>query len=206
VVDDDLPAVGRFFEDQGEDASCIAAIFFASFEVIFAYADGEVFVEGVDLKLGEGEGAHGGAVGVVAFVLVYEASIAAGDLVGDEEGVGRVFVAADEGGDVAAVPGCLLREKDLDDVEFLAGGGVERLRCLRGEGDGYEEGEEDGSKAKGGTQCHGEPRRGSSLDWRDFLVLFHRRSVGRVGLIVDHSSDRFGLMNLSTVTVRAPFR
>ena len=130
VVDDDLPAVVGIFEDEGEEAFGVAAVFFAAFEVVFADNDSEVFVERMDLEVGVVEGAHGGFVGVVVLVLVEQAGEAAGDLVGDEEGVGGVFVAAGEAGEVALVPGVLLGDQDLDDVEFLARGGVERVRLL----------------------------------------------------------------------------
>ena len=98
VVKDDLPAVVGVFEDEGEETFGAAAVFFAAIEVVFANNDGEVFVEGVDLEVGVGEGAHGGFAGVVVFVLVDEAGEAAEDLVGDEERVGRVLVSGGEGG------------------------------------------------------------------------------------------------------------
>ena len=113
MVDDDLPAVVGIFEDEGEESFGVAAVFLAAFEVVFADDDGEVFVEGMDLKVGVGERAHGGSVGVVAFVLVEQAGEAAEDLVGDKEGVGRVFEAAGEGGEVALVPGVLLGDRTL---------------------------------------------------------------------------------------------
>ena len=136
VVDYDLPALVGFFEDEGEDSFYVAAVLFAAVELVFADADGEFFVEAVDFEIGEGEGTHGGFVGVVVLVLFDEAFVSAGDLVGDEEGVGGVFVGLGEAVDVAAVPGGLLGEQDLDDVELYAGGGVEVgggvLRACRG--------------------------------------------------------------------------
>ena len=125
VVDDNLPALVGFFEDEGEEAFRVAAIFFAAVELIFADADGELFVESVDLELREGEGAHGGLAGVVVAVLFDEAGEAVVDVVGEEDGVGRVLVGVGEGLDVAAIPGGLLCDEDFDDVELLAGGGVE---------------------------------------------------------------------------------
>ena len=127
MVDDDLPTVGGFFEDEGEDASGVSTIFFASVEVVFADADGEIFIERVNFEVGEGERTHGGARRVVALVLVNHAGVAAGDLMCDEESVGGVFVAAGEGCEVAFVPGSLLGEEDLDDIELLARRGVERV-------------------------------------------------------------------------------
>ena len=120
MIDDDLPAVVCVFEDEREEAFCIAALFFAAFEAIFSGDDGEVLVERMDLEVGEAESAHGGSGGVVALVLVEQAGEAAEDLVGDEEGVGRIFEAVDVTGEVAFVPGVFLGEEDLDDVEFLA--------------------------------------------------------------------------------------
>ncbi len=151
MVDDDLPAFFGFFEDEGEDAVGVTAFFFASFEVVFADADGEFFVEGVDFELGEAEGSHGGFGGVVVVVLVDHAGEASVELAGDEDGVGGVFVALGEAVDVAAVPGGLLLEEDLDDVEFLLGGGVEGLGLgVEGwGGEAGEEGEDDEVTAKG---------------------------------------------------------
>src|ERR1700722_10874082 len=94
VVDDDLPALVGFFEDEGEDAFGWASLLLVAFEVVLADDYGEVFVKGPDFKVGEGEGAHGGAGGVVAFVLVDQTGVTARDLVGDEEGVGSILVAA----------------------------------------------------------------------------------------------------------------
>src|SRR5260370_13996769 len=65
MVDDDLPAFVGFFEDEGEDAVGVAAFFLVAVEVVFADDYDEVVVEGVDLELGEGEGAHGGFGGIV---------------------------------------------------------------------------------------------------------------------------------------------
>ncbi len=132
MIDDDFPAIVSVLEDEREQAFCVAAIFFASFEAIFSGDDGEVFVERVNLEVGEAEGPHGGFAGVVALVLVKQAGEAAENLVGDEESVGRVFEPVDGAGEVAFVPGVLLGEEDLDDVELLARGGVERV-LLRGE-------------------------------------------------------------------------
>src|ERR1700681_829061 len=124
VVDDDLPALVGLFEDQGEEALGVAAVFFGAFKLVLTDAYGEVFVERVDLKLGEGEGPHRGLGGVVATILLDESGVSTGDLVGEKDGVGRVFVGFGEGVDVAAVPRSLLGEGDLDDVEFLLGGGM----------------------------------------------------------------------------------
>src|SRR5207302_9043369 len=98
----------------------VSALFFASFQAIFPGNNGEVFVERMNFEVGEGEGAHGGPGGVVALVLVEQAGEATEDLMGDEEGVGRVFESVDVAGEVAFVPGVFLREEDLDDVELLA--------------------------------------------------------------------------------------
>ena len=125
MVDDDLPALVGFFEDEREETFYVAAVLFAAVELILADADGEFFVEAVDFEVSEGEGAHGGFIGVVVLVLFDEAGVAAVDLAGDEEGVGGVFVGLGKGVYVAAVPGGLLGEEDFDDVELYAGGGVE---------------------------------------------------------------------------------
>lgn len=58
VVKHDLPALLGFFEDEGEDSFRVAAFFFTAIELIFADADGEALVEGVDFQFGEAEGAH----------------------------------------------------------------------------------------------------------------------------------------------------
>jgi hypothetical protein len=155
VVDDDLPALVGFFEDEGEDAVGVAAFFFVAVEVVFADDYGEPFVEGVDLELGEAEGAHCGSGGVVVAVLLEHAVDAAEDLAGDEEGVGGVFVALDEGFEVATVPGGLLGEEDLDDVELLLGGGLE-LGVLRVGDEGQKEDGEEGKSgsAEAGAEWH----------------------------------------------------
>ena len=127
MVDDDLPAVVRIFEDEGEEAFNVAAVLFAALEMVFADDDGKVFVERMNLEVGVGKGAHRGFARVIVLVLIEQAGEAAEDLVGDEEGVGRVLEAAGEGGEVALVPGVLLGDEDLDDVELLAGRGVERI-------------------------------------------------------------------------------
>jgi hypothetical protein len=154
VVDDDLPALIGFFEDEGEDAVGVASIFLAAIEMIFANDYGEFFVEWVDFQLGEGERAHDGSGGVVVPVFIEHAIDAAEDLVGDEEGVGRVFVALNEGRKVAFVPSVFLRGEDFDDVEFLLGGGFE-LVVLRvgGESDGEDECKDCGVEA--GAAWHG---------------------------------------------------
>ena len=125
MVDYDFPAFVGFFEDEGEEAFGVAAFFFASVEFVLAEADGVVFAEGVDFQLGEGEIAHGGFVGVVVVVLLDESGVTAGELAGDEDGVGGVFIAEGEAVDVAAIPGGLLGEEDFDYAELLRGGGVE---------------------------------------------------------------------------------
>jgi hypothetical protein len=141
VVDDDLPALVGFFEDEGEDAIGWATVFLAAVEMVFADDYGKLFVERVDFELGEAEVAHGGFVGVVVAVLVEHAVDATEDLVGDEEGVRGVFIALDEGREVAFIPCVFLSYEDLDDVELLFRGGFE-LIVLRagGEGDGENEG------------------------------------------------------------------
>src|ERR1700749_4307154 len=125
MVEADLPAVIGVFDDEGEEAFGVSAVLFAAFETIFAEDDGEGFVERMNLKGGVGEGAHGGPGGVVALVFVDEAGESAEDLVGDEERVGRVFEAACEGGEISLVPGVLLGDENLDDVQLLAAGSVE---------------------------------------------------------------------------------
>jgi hypothetical protein len=167
VVDDDLPAFVSFFEDKGEEAFGVAAVFFAAFELIFADADGETVIEGVDFEIGEGEGSHSGFGGVVVAVLLDEAGVAAGDLAGEEDGVGGVFVALGEAFDVAAVPGGLLGEEDFDDAELLRCGGVEGIGSL-GVGEGgageHSRAEEQVEEAADElVERHGRPRRGDGV-------------------------------------------
>ena len=132
VVDDDLPSVVGVLEDERKEAVGIAAILLVAVKVIPPDDHGEVLVERVDLEVGVGEGAHGAPVGIVMLVLIDKAGESAKDLMSDKEGVGRVLVAAGEGGEVALVPGVLLGDKDLNDAELLLGSGVERVWFLRG--------------------------------------------------------------------------
>ena len=148
MIHDDLPAVVGVLEDEGEEAFCIAALFFAAFEAIFSGDNGEVLVERMDLEVGEAESPHGGSGGIVALVLVEQAGEAAEDLVGDEEGVWRVFEPVNVAGEVAFVPGVLLGEEDLDDVELLARSGVERVGLLRGQQHRGVEGEAESCEAE----------------------------------------------------------
>lgn len=156
VVDDDAPAFGSFFHDEGEDAIGVAAGFFGAFEVVFAEGDGEVLVERMDFEVGEGEGAHGGAVGVIAVVAVKEAGEAAVDLAREEEGVGRVFVGLGEGVEITGVPGALLGEEDLDAAEFDGAGGVERLRLGGGGRRRGQKRNEEGKSEGAGGELHKE--------------------------------------------------
>ena len=138
VIEDDLPAGCGLFEDEGEDALRVSAIFVTAVEVESADAEGEVVAERVHREIGEGEGSHAFLGGVVVVVGGEHAVVATLDLGVDEEGVGRVFVALGEGVEVALVPGGLLAEEDLDDVELELRGGRE-VGCL---------GVEDGSEGK----------------------------------------------------------
>ena len=96
---------------------------------------------------------------VVSVSVIDQTGKAAKDLMGDEEGVRRVFESAGEGDEVSFVPGVLLGDEDLDDVELLAGGGVERIRLLRVEEGRRHEGEEESGEAeKGGTKGHRKSR------------------------------------------------
>ncbi len=163
MVDDDLPALVGLFEDEAEEAVGWAAIFLAAFEVVFADADGESLVEGVDFELGEGERAHGGLAGIVVLVLFEQAGEAAVDAAADEERIGRILVDLGEGLDVAAVPGRLLLEEDLDDVELLPAGGVELLFLLRcgscAENGGRKEDQAESGSGETGSKLHRRPRR-----------------------------------------------
>ena len=154
MVDDDLPSLIGLFEDEGEDAVGVTTVFFAAVEMVLADDYGEILVEWVDFEFGETEIAHCGSAWVVVTVLIEHAVDAAKDLVGDEEGVRGVFVALNEGLEVAFIPCGFLRHKDLDDVELLLGGGLE-LIVLRtgGEGEGEEEREDCGVAA--GAEWHG---------------------------------------------------
>ena len=154
MIDDDFPAVVGVFEDEREKTFRCAAFFFASFEAISSDDDGEVFVERMDFEVGEGEGSHRGSVGIVALVFVEQAGEAAEDLVGDEESVRRIFETADVTGEVAFVPGVLLREEDFDDVEFLARGGVERIGGLRGQECRRKKAKTESKEADRGTKHH----------------------------------------------------
>jgi len=148
VVDDDLPAVVSIFEDEREQTFGVATIFFAAFKMVFANDDGEVFVERMDLEIAVSEGAHGCFVGIVVFVFVEQPGKTTGDLMRDEEGVGRVFIAAGKGREVAIVPGVLLRDEDFDDVQLLARGRVKGVGVLPMKGDRYEEGEQSSDDAE----------------------------------------------------------
>jgi len=166
VIDDDLPAVVGIFEDEGEETFGAATVFFAAFQVVLADDDGEVFIERMDLEVGVRESAHSGFIGVVVFVLVEQAGEAAEDLVGDKERVRRVFISLGETSQIAFIPGVLLGDKNLDDVEFLASSSVERVRFLRRKKSGREKGETEGGEAKRGAKIHRESRRrgvGSAL-------------------------------------------
>jgi hypothetical protein len=132
VVDDDLPALIGFFEDEREDTAGGAAFFFAAIEVVFTDDYGELFVEGMDFQLREGQGAHDCFGRVVVAVFVEHAIDTAEDLVGDEEGIGGVFVALNKGWEIAFVPSVFLGHEDLDDVELLLGGGLELIVLREG--------------------------------------------------------------------------
>jgi hypothetical protein len=125
VVDNYLPTLVGLLEDEGKKAFGASTVFLAAVEFVLAEADGVVLAERVDFKLGEGEGAHAGLGRVVVVVLLDEAAEAAGELAGDEDGVGGVFVSEGESVDIAAVPGGLLGEEDLDDAELPRGGHVQ---------------------------------------------------------------------------------
>ena len=154
MIDDDFPAVVCVFEDEREEAFRIAAVFFASFQAIFSGDDGEVFVERMHLKIGKTEGTHGGSGGVIALVLLEQAGKTTEDLVGDEEGVGRVFESVDVAGEVAFIPGVLLGKEHFDDVELLARGGVERVRLLCGEEGWCDESEAESCETEGEAKRH----------------------------------------------------
>ena len=51
VVNDDLPAFVGIFQDEGEQAFGDATVFLAALEMVFADDDGEVLIEGMDLKV-----------------------------------------------------------------------------------------------------------------------------------------------------------
>ena len=174
MIDDDLPAVVGVFEDEGEEAIGVSAVFLASFDAIFSGDDGEVLIERMDLEVGEGEGSHGGSVGVVVLVLVEQAGEAAEDLMGDEESIGRVFESVDVAGEVAFVPGVLLREEDLDDVELLARGGVKRVGLLRGEEYGEKQSDAESGETDREAKGHKGSRGESWFVWRYGEVLSHR--------------------------------
>jgi hypothetical protein len=139
VVDDDLPAAIGVLEDEREEAFGIAAVLFAAFEVIFSDDNGEVLVERVDLEIGVDKGSHGGFAWVVMLVLFDKAVKSTKYLVSDEEGVGRIFETLHKSDEIAVIPCVLLCNEDFDDVEFLPGGGVERVRLLSREQGGHEE-------------------------------------------------------------------
>lgn len=154
VVENDLPTLIGFFEDEGEDAVGVAAVFFATVEMVFAEDYGELFVEGMDFEFGEAEGPHRGSAGVVVSVCIEHAVDAAVDLVGDEEGVRGVFVALNEAFEVAFVPCVLLGEEDFGDVQFLAARGLELIVLGVGrEDDAEEECEDHGVETR--AEWHG---------------------------------------------------
>jgi hypothetical protein len=185
VVNDDLPAVVGVFEDQREEAFGVAAVFFAAFKMVFADDDGEVFVKRMDLEVGVGEGAHGGFGGIVVFVLVEQAGETARDLAGDEDCVGGVLEASGEGREVALVPRILLGDEDLDDVELLAAGGVERVWLLRGKEGWCKEGESESGEAERRTKRHEGSRGRAGWFGVAVKVCCIGRVSGPVGLIVD---------------------
>lgn len=139
MVDDDLPSVVGVLEDQGEKAFGTAAVFFCTFEAVFAEDDCEVFVEGMDLEVGVGEGSHGGSARIITLVLFDKTGKATEDLMGDKESVRRVFEALYKSCEVAVVPCVFLSDEDLDDVEFLPGGGMQWVGLLSREKDGCEQ-------------------------------------------------------------------
>jgi hypothetical protein len=67
----------------------------------------------------------------------------------------RVSVALGEGVDVALVPGGLLPEEDLDDVELELGGGLKGGRLGAGGGGEGEKKEEEGKRGKARWDGHG---------------------------------------------------
>jgi len=185
VIDDDFPAVVCVFDDEREEAIGRAAFSFTPFKAISSGDDGEVFVERMDFEVGEGESAHGGSVGIVALIFFEQTGETAEDLVGDEESIGRVFKTADVTGEVAFVPGVLLGEEDLDDVELLARGGVEGIGGLRTEECWGKKAETESKEAYRGAKHH----KGSQ--WESWFVWRHREGMSHkkhaqvlVGLIV----------------------
>jgi hypothetical protein len=185
VIDDDFPAVVCVLEDEREEALRVTTLFFAAFEAISAGDDSEIFIERVDLEFGEAEGAHGGSGGVVALVLVEQAGEAAEDLVSDEEGIGRVFESTDVAGEIAFVPGVLLGKEDLDDIELLTRGGVQRVRLLGWEDNWCDEGEAESGEAESETTRHKES-------------LGERWVVGRYGDELSHRTyARYGRIDSS---------
>ena len=137
MVDDNLPSVIGVFKDEGKEAFGGAAVFLAAVEVVSADDDREVLIERMDLEIGVAERAHRGSIGIVVLVLVDEAGESTEDLVRDEQSVRRVLVPAREAGKIPLVPGILLGEENLNNVELLTRGGVERVGgLLRGEEDG----------------------------------------------------------------------
>jgi len=160
----------------------------------------------MNLEVGEAESAHGGSGRVVALVLVEQAGEATEYLVSDEEGIGRVFESADVAGEVAFVPGVFLGEEDLDDVELLARGGVERVRLLSGEDGWCDEGEAESCEAKSETTRHKGSLGESRFGWRYGDELSHR-TYARYGRIdSSRSGCRWGLeKKLGTVAGRIFF-
>ena len=115
VVEDDFPAGGFFFEDEGEDAGGIASTSGGAGEVEAAGDDGVIGAEHADVEAGEVKVAHGGRRWVGALVAGEEHGVSMLDGLADEGGAGRVSVAMHEGGDVAAVPGGYLGGEDVAD-------------------------------------------------------------------------------------------
>ena len=93
--------------------------------MVFAESHGEVFVERMDFEVGEGEGAHGCAVGVVLVVAVDEASVAPVDVMREKQRVRRVLVCLGKLVEIAFVPGALLCKQNLDAAEFSRAGSVQ---------------------------------------------------------------------------------
>ena len=153
-----MPAGGGFFEDGGEAAGGVAAAFAGAGEVVFAGGEGEGFAEGADFDVFLLEVAEGVAVGEVGAEGGTDGGEAADGAAEDGLGVGRVFIEGEVGVEVAAVPGGLLGEEGLGDVELKAGGGEELVRLL-------------GARECGqGAEAEGEDE-DSAMHWASFLKV-----------------------------------
>jgi len=82
VIQDYAPAFGKFSEVQGEDAGGLVGF---TDQVEFSNYIGGIGAGEVNFQIGEGDGAHGFAIGIGAVVAIEDRLPAVGDAVGAEK-------------------------------------------------------------------------------------------------------------------------